>query len=242
MPVEIVKSMKTSFKTIGSALALLSILAVAVAVDGFTFKRAPKEGEVIKYRIKADIALAGIEATFSGLNEEKVTKVEENGNYTVETKATETKLSVAGQEQDVPDQPATRSTYNPRGLLVAYQGADSGSGTWRMANLSGFYAPEAPVAVGAGWTFEQAADEKKETPAFKATFKVLAEEKVNNVDVVKVEGKVEETGSDAASITSIFWLDKKDWSPVKAEGDWKNVPLPGAPGPVNAKYTLVREG
>jgi hypothetical protein len=233
--------MKHSIRTWGAAVAALSLASFALAAQGFLIKRTPKEGDVARYKITADIALAGVEVNFSATEESKVTKVEENGNYTSESRQFNTKVVIAGQEQDIPEQGASRSTYNSRGEMVGYQGPDESGGAWRLAVLNGFYMPEKAVNVGDTWTYEIKADSKKGTVDAKATFKVLGEEKVDTEDTVKIESNVSETGNDAASIKATYWLSKTNWEPVKAEGEWLNVPLPGAPAPVNAKFKLVRE-
>ena len=58
---------------------------------------------------------------------------------------------------------------------------------------------------------------------------------------VKYSTKETEGGETAAVCEGVSWISKKDGSLVKSEGVWKNVPFPGAPAPLNAKFSMVRE-
>ena len=229
-------------RSIFAAGALLAVAALAVAAqDGWTLKRAPKEGEELKFRMKASIDFQGTDFSFAALIKEKVLRVEADGTYTVESDQLEGKASFAGQEVDVPSQGATISVYKPAGDVVEIRGADTSASAYRMANLNNIYYPEKPIKVGESWTKEIKADTKTGALDATATYKLLAEEKVGSHDTLKIEAKVTEKGNDGASAEFTAWLSKTDFGIVKMTGDWKNAPLAGAPGPVNAKVEMNRE-
>ncbi len=227
--------------SIGLFIAALSVAAIAVQ-DGVSLKRVAKTGEAIKYRLKADLQVQGVEASFSTLSVEKITKVESNGNYVLETVQSEGKVSFSGQEMEMPA--STQSvTYKANGEVIEIKAEVSDSSAYRTANLISFIAPEKAVKVGDTWTSEIKKDEKTGAMSVKGTYKVEAEEKIGDWEVLKVKYSSKETegGDTAASAEGIVWILKKDGSMVKSEGAWKNVPFPGAPAPIDAKYSLVRE-
>lgn len=220
--------------------AALAVSAVAMAAqEAINLKRTPKDGEASVYRLKADIDLAGTQATFTAKISEKVTKVE-GDNYTVETAITEGKALFGGQEMPMEDQPATSATYKTTGEIVSMSETDPGA--MRMANLQSFRYPTGPVKVGDTWNTEVAASDKTGGVGMKAEFKVDGMEKVGAWETARIKFTVKETsGAEPASSEGTAWIAVTDGSLVKYEGSWANAPFPGAPGPINAKVTITRE-
>lgn len=235
--------MRMSLRKAGFGLfvAALSVAAFAVQ-DAISLKRAAKSGESIKYRLKADVEIQGMEAAFSTLVTEKVTKVESNGNYVLESAQSEGKVNLSGQEMDVPGTTQT-FVYKPNGEVVEIKAETVDGNVYRTANLTAFIVTDKAVKVGDEWTHDIKKDEKTGTMPAKGTYKIEGEEKVGEFDTFKVKFATKETegGESAASCEGTSWVNKKDGTLVKSEGVWKNVPFPGAPGPINAKYTLTRE-
>jgi hypothetical protein len=233
----------SNFKKMGFGLfvAALSVAALAVQ-DGISLKRQAKAGESVKYRLKADVEIQGMEANFSALVVEKVTKVESNGNIVLESVQSEGKVSFSGQEMDVPGATQTY-IYKPNGEVLEIKAEAVDSSVYRTANLTAFIVSDKPVKVGDEWTTEIKKDEKTGAMAAKGTYKVEADEKIGDLECLKVKYSTKETegGEAAATCEGFAWINKKDGSLVKSEGAWKNVPFPGAPGPINAKFTMVRE-
>ncbi|CAN5507555.1 hypothetical protein BH11ARM2_BH11ARM2_12450 [soil metagenome] len=238
--------MTKGFRTAGVAASFLALVAFAAAatVQGYTIKRVPKEGDTVKYRLKADLELSGIQATLEGLVAEKTIKVDADGTYTVESSQEEVKVMVQGQEVPSPPSPPQVVVYKPGGMISEIRGESIDGNAYRLANLNAFFEPDKPVAVGDSWVKEIPADSKQGTPATKAEYKVLGEEKIGNYDTLKLSANIGETtgGSDAATNVSTLWVSKADGSLVKSEGKWTNAPIPGAPGPVSATYSMNREG
>lgn len=226
--------------TVGLFVAALSVAALAVQ-DAVTLKRDAKVGETIKLKLRADLVVMDQDATFEGLVTEKVTKVEPNGNYTVESTQSEGKISVGGQEMPADLQSQT-FVYKANGELVEIKADQVGSEIYRMANLQAVILPSKPVKVGDDWTYEFKKDDKTGAVAGKATYKVVAMEKIGDYDCLKilVSAKESDGGDMAASIDGNIWLSAKDATTVKFQGDWKNVPIPNA-GPVNAKFVMTRQ-
>lgn len=229
---------KTSF---GLFVAAISVAAFAVQ-DAVALKRTAKVGDTAKYRLKADIDLQGTEATFSELVTEKITKVESNGNYTVETAHSEGKIVFGGQDMDAPPSSQT-FTYKSNGEVVEIKAEGVDGSHYRTANLTAVVMAEKAVKVGDDWTHEIKKDEKTGVAALKSSYKVEAAEKIGDFETLKVKYSTKETegGDAAASAEGIAWISKKDGSLVKSEGSFKNVPFPGAPMPISAKFSLTRE-
>jgi hypothetical protein len=220
-------------------VTLLALSAVAMAAQAFTIKRTPKQDEVAKYRMKGEFEVLGQQATFTGMVQEKVLKVAEDGNYTIESSQLEGKVNINGQEIEM-NSPPSVSVYKPGGDIVEIQG-DSSEAAYRSAILNQFFEPGKPVAVGDSWTKEIAGAPRTGGIGAKADFKVLGEEKVGTVDTLKIKATIKETGAEPASTESTVWLSKADSTLVKIEGKWNNVPMPGAPAPISGNVTMTRE-
>jgi hypothetical protein len=229
---------KTSF---GLFVAALSMTALATQ-DGVSLKRIAKVGDTIKYRLKADIQSDGQEANFSTLVTEKILKVEESGNYVVESVQTGSKVTTPDRETAMADERQT-FTYKANGEVVEIKAETVNANVYRTAVLQSFVISDKPVKVGDTWTTESKKDDKTGALAVKGTYKVDGEEKVGQFETLRIKfvNKEVEGGEAAPSHDATAWVDKKDGSIVKSEGVWKNFPFPGAITPVSAKYVLIRE-
>jgi len=228
--------------SVGLFIAALSVAALAIQ-DGVNLKRMPKEGDIAKYRLKGSVDFQGTDIVMTMLLTEKVTKVESNGNYTVETNESEGKVDLGGDSQDIPAD--TMSTvYKATGEVVDVKtDADKKASAIRLANLQSFTVQDKAVKVGDEWTTEVKKDEKSGAFAVKATYKVEAQEKIGDIDCYKVKFSAKETdgGDAAASVEGYTWVNIKNGVSEKSEGTTKNAPYPNAPFPVNLKFTMVRE-
>jgi hypothetical protein len=238
--------MKRKFLAIGFAVVVLSISALAfAAVDGLSVRRQPKEGQVIKLRIKATLEIAGSQATFTGLVSDTTTKVDTDGSYTESEAQTEAEAKFGDQPVQVPNTGPYSVTYNADGSLKTITGdpaTTSGPDAYRMSNLEVIIDSGKPLNVGDSWSADIKGDDKSGAVPAKADYKVLGEEKIGDVDSVKLKVTVKENqGAMPASSDGTFWLSKADGSVVKAEIKWVNAPFPGSAGPMNATMTETRE-
>lgn len=229
-------------------LKMLAILAVAAsatafaAIDGFSVGRKPKEGDTVRYRMTADVDFGGMAIKAKFLVAEKVTKVEADGSYKLEQNQLEGTIDLNGQTQDMPAGNPSTMVYTKEGDLKEVTGGEATPDSYRMANLGGLHDPGHTINVGDTWTYEIKADSKTGAVAAKAEYKLVGEEKVGDIDCLKISRKVKETeGTDPASSDGTVWISKEDGSSVKEEGKWTNAPFPGAPAPINATITMVRE-
>lgn len=217
---------------LGAAL----IFAAALAQDGVSLKRAPKVGDTFKYNLSVAMNIQGQDFTVTAVVSEKVTKAEE-GKYTIESNQTELKLN--GQEAPMEQSPSY-STYSNVGRLLESKSDQEGPDADRMSALQSFEVPDKAVKVGDTWEVALKAKEGKNPVAFKASYKVEAQEKVGEWDTLKISFTATETeGTDPAKSVGTVWVSVKDGSMVKYEGNWTNAPIPMA-GPTTAKVTLMR--
>jgi hypothetical protein len=227
------------FRFVGALAAAALMLSMAAAVqDGISLKRSPKVGDVAKYKLKVELNVQGQPFNLEGLVTEKVVKVEE-GKYSIESSQGEMKLN----GQDAPmESPASTSTYSATGRLLELKGEEESEEALRMSSLQAFEVPDKPVKVGDTWTISLKAKEGKNPVGIKGDFKVEAQEKVGEYDVLKVTYEVKETeGSAPASSKGTVWFNVKDATMVKYEGTWTGAPFPMV-GPTDAKVTLERAG
>lgn len=233
--------MKNSTRILGLVAIAATFAVAALAADGYSLKRTAKSGDVLKYKYSADVDFGGQSATVTFTTTDKVVKVEDNGNISTESKQENMKVSFGGQEMTPEDQPARTSVTKPNGAIVEIKGDGVDSSAYRFSNMSSVQAPENPVKVGDKWTYEIKADAKTGAVAAKGDGEVLAEEKVGDIDCLKVKWSYKETeGADAASSEGTAWISKKDGSLVKATGKFVKAPIPGAPGPVDMSFSVER--
>lgn len=93
-----------------------------------------------------------------------------------------------------------------------------------MGNLQAFFYPKEAVNVGSKWETIVKGDKEKGSVDLKATFEILAREKVGTHECFKVaiESK-EQAGDEPAGSKGFAWVEITTGSVVKAEGEWTNV-------------------
>jgi hypothetical protein len=224
------------------AVAALSLTALAIQ-DAITLKRVAKVGDVAKYRMQADIEYQGSAVSFKGLVTDKVTKVADDGQYSVESTTTEGKVSFAGAEHPTGGQTATATTtiYKPSGEIVSVISEQSDPNFLRLANLQALHFSANPVKVGDSWEVTIAKSEQGAVEA-KGTCKLEIQEKIGERDTYRIHAVLKETiEKEPAAVDATYWIDVKDGSLVKLTGTFTNAPFPAPIGAVTAKITLTRE-
>jgi hypothetical protein len=225
----------------GGALLLVAGAALAWAgVQDYNLKRTAKEGEVFKYKLNGTMEVMGTSVTLSAIMINKTTKVEANGDYTVESSQTEGKISFNGSEMEMPSSGSTMTTYKADGTVLDVKGEGVEMGGYRMANLLAAIMPEKPIKAGDTWTSSVKGDAKKGTVDVNGTYKFEAVEKGDSGETAKVTYELKETNGEApATVSGTAWLELKTGNLIKIESKWKDVPVPGAPTPVTGTMTMV---
>lgn len=184
----------------------------------------------------------GMAASFSAKVHEKVVKVEDNGNFVVESTQTEGKVKFGDQEMDAPSSGASTSKFTPNGELVELTGEDTSEDSYRLAALSGIITANGKsYKVGDKISWEIKPEKRNGNTKGAGTATVKAVESVSGTECVVLEVSYKETtGSEPAESNGTVWLSTKDNAPMKFEGTYKNAPFPGAPGPITAKIKMER--
>lgn len=225
-----------------ASMLLLAVASSALAQDTFDLKRKPKAGATLNFTLTVNADFSGQQILVTAKTAEKILEVKPNGDFVVETKQTDTKVKVSGQEFPAGEESTDKVTYNAAGLVQTIAGDNTDSSTYRMQNLALFVAPKDAVKVGDKWTQEFKADSKTGAVAAGAEYEVVAAEKVGSWDTVKIKWTfAEKEGGEPASCTGFLWISKEDGSLVKLTGDAKNAPIPGAPGPINMNIVIERQ-
>src|SRR4051812_47263912 len=116
------------------SVAELYLLTGAIT-DGIVMKRAATDSGVCKDRYKAEMDMGGQPITFNALIVEKVTKVAESGDYTVESNTAEAKVNVGGTEMDASGQgdSKTTTTFKSTGEVVTVLSEMADPNIYRVA-------------------------------------------------------------------------------------------------------------
>jgi len=236
--------MKKKIYSIG-ILAVLALSAVAFAAEGFSVAQKPKEGDSRKFAMRGEIDLGGTLVQVKANISEKVTKVEADGTFTVESNQTDGKVTLNGSENDMPDGTPTTIVFRSNGEISKIPGdaATATANAYRMGNLTMMHDAGKAVNVGDTWTADIKADAATGAVAGKAEYKLLGEEKVGTFDTLKIKVNVKESTGDApGSVDGTYWINKVDGSMVKSDVKWINVPLPGNSGigPLTGSMKLDR--
>lgn len=225
------------------SVGLLTVLAALSFAQGANLKRVAKVGDVTKFKIKADIEIQGMQAAFTSTMIEKVLKIEDNGNIHTESSQTDTKIKIGADEMDAGNDGGGAQTTisTPWGEVIELKGDMVDANAYRVANMNAIRVPDKVLNVGDTWENITKADKKLGTVSATAKFKVEKAEKIGSFDTLCISYDFKESeGSEPAGSTGKVWINTADGSMVKLVGEWKNAPLPGAPGPISAKVTIDR--
>ncbi|HTQ11974.1 MAG TPA: hypothetical protein VMI31_18070 [Fimbriimonadaceae bacterium] len=221
-----------------SAVAALSLTALALQ-DGVVLKRAPKLGDTAKYKLSAQMDFSGQDATVTATITDKVTKVADNGDFTVESSMTDTLVNMGGSDLQQPDERNSTLYSKANDVLSVSSDPEDPDGV-RKANIQTLHFPDKPVKVGDSWTVTVKKNEKGAVDA-SGTYTIAGRETINGQDTFRIKGSMKETsGDNPMSADGTYWVNVKDASLVKLEGSVTNYPIPNAPVFVSMKMTLVR--
>ncbi|MEO0249038.1 MAG: hypothetical protein ABIN58_05740, partial [candidate division WOR-3 bacterium] len=185
----------------------------------------------------------GIQFEYTSTFTEKVIKVEPSGQTTIEITAGEAKVKFGDQEMELPAQPTTTLVSKANGEIVEIKSSGTeDKDEYRREHMTLFLFPDDPVKVGDKWSREIKADPKRNIVAAKVEYEVIAAEKVGDLETLKIKFNFKESeGAQPISSEGHFWIHVKDGSMVKLVGASKNVPTPGLPTPISARYTIERQ-
>lgn len=222
---------------LGIGIATLLLTSAAFAVDGFTFKQAPKQGTVLKYKQAAKLEFNGMEISYSAIETRTTLKVDPAGTFSIKQETSDAKVN----DMDIPGGGGggpTTITLNMKGEIVKLEGDEVDESAYRMANLELFIVPEKVVNPNDTWTYDIKEDKKTGVMAAKATYTFIGDDKVGETEAVKVKYTIKEAGDSGASTEGMIWIRKSDCEMVKQTAKWTNVPIPKA-GPMSGDITVT---
>lgn len=208
-----------------SAFASIVVsFAYGQASDAVSIARTPKVGDTVMYTVKMDLDYGVGKANLTGKVEEQVTKVEANGDYTIESKYTQTIVKAGATENDLTHD-ADVSVYKANGAFLKLLGTKVEPSMVRLANLVALVLPAKPVKIGDTWSYDIAADPATGAVAAKVDYKMTAREKVGAFDCVAVLAKFRElSGDKPQTCDETVWLEVGTGLLVKREAVIKNAP------------------
>jgi hypothetical protein len=205
-------------------------------------ERRTKAGETSKLRVSAEIDMFGEKVSYSVLQTEKVLSVEADGSYTVETRQSEAIIRYGANATPSPDSPARTAVYRANGELVRVVGPTPDPTELRTARMSAFISPGREVKSGESWTHESPGTPQNGGISGRSEYRSEGPQKGGDSKVHVVAFKFKElSGETPASSEGKFWIDSETGNLVRMECQWTNAPMTGAPRPMNAKVTIVRE-
>ncbi len=225
-------------------IACALALASPAVQDEIVLKRVAKAGDVTKYRMKADLDYKNSTLSFTGLITEKITKVADDGQYTVESKTSEGKVTFAGAQMESGShgEGDTVTTFRSNGQIVTIISDQDDPNLYRRANLQSLQLPPAPLKVGGTWEVQIKKDDRGVNEA-KGTFKLEGREKLlDTYDTYRIHGMIKESiDKDPVSVDATYWVNVADGALIQLKGKWTNAPYPSL-GPQTTRVVMVREG
>jgi hypothetical protein len=229
-----------------SLAVLLALAAACPAADKVKLALKADEGQEARYstEMTIEMEMMGQKLTIETKETTKVTvtKVAENGEITFErvTESSETTMNGEAMEPPEKEEEETTVTVHPDGTLVSLavpgaeqEGKKLAARFYRASSV--VFRPD-PVGVGDKWTREYEADAELGLDPAEASFEVLAFEKVQGVEAVKVQMTFRETGSSGGlSMKATLWIEVSSGDAVVAEFEAEGVHFGGPEGMPPAK-------
>lgn len=220
----------------------------AQAQTGFTFKRTAKVGDAITYKLTVKATISTFDATLTSTAIDKVSKFDDAAGYTLDETWSDSKVDLGGGQQVDGPALAFSLSYSPKNELKEVASSstevDDTYKTWFYLYdvLHSLRAPEKPVKVGDSWTAKLAPTPANGNVAADLTYQVDGEETIGTIPCARVKLAVKVTSGGEETSDMTIWVSKADNSIVKITGTILKLTFPQIPTPVDAKYTLERQG
>lgn len=224
------------------ATVLVTALMISYAQDqSYTLKYSGKEGDVIKYKLIIELDFGGQAVLATGSSTNKVTKIEADGTYLVESISGDLNVKFGEQEMTMLGLPPVTTVYKANGEPVEMKGEGADVDAYRRTRAQSIVYPDKAVKVGDKWSFELKSTKYNGAGTGKTDVEVLAVEKIGDEETLKLKFTFKETGGDSPlEAAGTVWLSTKDSAMVKSVMNVKNYPVTGAPMPIEGKVTVER--
>ena len=220
-----------------SALALTSL----AAADGYSIHRIPKVGAALKYSMEASFDANGGAGTLKATLLEKTTGIDKDGNFTVQQSQIDAAGTFDKEKIDISARTPVTITYKPNGQVTLITGDLTDANAYRMENLGALIDPGHPVKIGEVWTNTIREDKTLNTKPVRTEYKLIAEDKIGQIDTLKIKALAKETDVDNAAVDEFtIWISKEDGSMVQIESKWQNAPFAGQAAPIPATIKITR--
>lgn len=200
---------------------MLAAVALASSADTFNLKRIPKVGQTYTYTLKMEFDFEGDVVKFQGEHVETVVELKEKGLFVVEQDMLNAVMIMDGEEESMEEQPSIRVTMYPDGEIAEPNPEHEDSDVFAPSSLvadMGLRLDKDSYKVGDKWTHEVPANEEDETPASRLDVEVVARERVQGIDSIRLKfSSVETEGSEPTSAEGSLWIDPVDGAVVKVD-------------------------
>lgn len=222
-------------------LGLVALSVLAYAAQGVVLKRTPKVGDKANYTVKGTMNVQGLDVTLSGTSTEEIVKVEE-GQYTAKS-TTKMSVNVAGTDQALPDS-SEETTTKLDGTLISLKsgGNDATPSAIRLNHLNTLYLSDKAIENDGTWTLEGKRDEKADAPAYKVTYKLVGDEKIDKWDTYKITAEGLETeGAAPTKVKSTYWIEKTTGNIIKSHADLTDAVFDPQFGAMSGSMDITRK-
>ncbi|MBS1716588.1 MAG: hypothetical protein JSS72_02505 [Armatimonadetes bacterium] len=196
----------------------------------YTISHKPIVGDMKKYKIRGELTIANLNLLITATIVRKVIEVKDNGENVVEESQEDTVIKIGDQEVPPQHEASLVVHYGKFGevLDLKKEGAVLPAEA-RLEVISNIYFPKKAVIVGESWSVDIPANEKMQTVALRATFKLSGVETVSGHQVFKIDYESHETeGQQPAKVEGTCWLDTQTGCTVQDEATWTDMPSAGA--------------
>lgn len=226
--------------------ALVSVAAIRLDDPTYSLVWKPTLGQAITYAVTVKFTGGDEETEMSGNVETKVTEVEKNGDYTLESRHKDFKIVVGKEPHDIPNQDEPDiDKYTAKGEKIPKKDTEDenvGGPFGGLLDSLEFKSPEKPVKKGDKWTHKIEKDEDNDVKAAEIEFEVKGEEKIGTYDVITINVKYHETeGDKPTTAVGSYSFDLKDMSTVKQEATVTYTPEEPGSTEQKIKFELTRK-
>lgn len=220
--------------------AILLAFVAQAQVQTYDLSIKPVKGKKTTYALTLEIAGQGQRLTIHAKLVNEIVDVKEDGGFIAASYQSDHKLFVNDKAQPAIEESVTGvATYDKQGRPLTIGGDQAGPDTMRIAKLTSFVAPKAPVRVGEEWRDLVPKDKETGSNAVVHNYKLRSVETQNGLRVAVVDVTTTETTDELAGSTKgIVVIDLDTGEQVRYEVQVRNFQV--GDQYVNGKVTLVK--